>query len=243
MFTKVKINNLTTIESISNTDQAIIYNQSTQRTGKVSLSDLITAGGGLKTTDIIDVAHGGTGATSAQDARHNLRAAYSPLEVDIAFTNTSIGTSPFAIFGYAGSGSTYANNRMGLLIRDAGISLYDQTNAKTIWSINPQQTDSAWISCAATGTTSGVDVKKQNGICFIRGWGLTPGTTWTVLTTNGVPAGYRPIGGSAYLTGFHGSNGKLHMTALVNSGGQVQISAETAGTGNNGSFYGCYPVE
>ena len=72
MFTTVKLNDLTTIESISNTDQAIIYNQSTQKTGKVSLSDLITAGGGLKTTDIIDVAHGGTGATNKANAVHNL---------------------------------------------------------------------------------------------------------------------------------------------------------------------------
>lgn len=100
--------------------------------------------------------------------------------------------------------------------------------------------DSSWTACTVSGTGT-VYVAKRNGLIFIKGGGLQPGTSWTTVCANGgIPSAYRPPE-TVRIIGYHGPNGKLPMTVIVGNGGNVQISTETAYTSSNdGAFWGVY---
>lgn len=131
---------------------------------------------------------------------------------------------------YVRLGVTNSGGTTYMLFTDLnGIHLWDNAANSALWNIYSYKTD--WAS------KNSVYYRKWNGITFVHGWGLSPGTSWATVTT--LPSDFRPPQNITF-AGACGSNGNRHMAVSINSStGVIQISSSTASTGD-GHFWICW---
>ena len=160
----------------------------------------------------------------------SLRTAISAAPTSHASTATTYGLGTTSNYGHvklinALTSSSYANGE--------ALSAYQG------YVLNNKLTTNNWTACTVSGTGT-VNVRKYNGIVFMRGTGCNPGTSWTtVCSAGGVPSGYRP-GSNWYTRGYHGPSGRYSMAVFVGTDGTVQVSTNDTSTGS-GNFTICYP--
>ena len=91
-------------------------------------------------TQIIDIAHGGTGATSAANALANLEAARTTYGNGGAegFIRNDFGLEDqlFAIQAKASGNASIAGQTQWFVVRDDGFNLWNATQAKMIWDLS-----------------------------------------------------------------------------------------------------------
>lgn len=85
--------------------------------------------------DPVTIAHGGTGATSAAAAKGNL--GLGTATNNVRFTNPTTASHQIVLrFVVTNSNSTYKDKELLFIIRSNGISLFNNTDNTTIWTIN-----------------------------------------------------------------------------------------------------------
>lgn len=84
---------------------------------------------------VTPVANGGTGATSAEEAKGNL--GLGTATNNVRFTNPTTSTQQIYLrFVVTNSNSPYKDKELLFMIRSNGISLFNNTDNTTIWTIN-----------------------------------------------------------------------------------------------------------
>ena len=131
--------------------------------------------------------------------------------------------------------SSTDNTNIWCIKNNAGSAVF-QVNYQT-GAIKQYNDDTSWVSCPVTGTGTLI-ARRYHGLVFLEGSGLKPTTTWSVITES-LPQKYVPQR-STRISGWHNSYGRVHMTILISTTGQIQISTQTAGTAADGYFNAVY---
>lgn len=122
--------------------------------------------------DTIPIANGGTGATTAQNARANLGLGTSAQNFRVTNPSAS-GQSIYFRYVDQNANSAYNDKELIFLIADYGVVLWDNIDAKNIWSINNTPITKLSTSNIVSGRLTiqsggGISYLVKNGICFVR---------------------------------------------------------------------------
>lgn len=142
------------------------------------------------------VANGGTGATSAADARNalNVPAVGNQTNQNVSITGGSGSVQVQLIsFNVTNSSHALSGKRMNLIIRDDGISLYNNTDSATVWS-TVVSTSSPTLSNA---TATAFELRRSGSVVNMQiqqlkvDASLADGST-VLLGSGIIPSGSRP---------------------------------------------------
>ena len=140
-------------ENASGTSKAVIT---------IDQSNNVTLGGrATNVTGTVAIANGGTGASTAANAKANLGLGTEAQNFEV--TSQTSGTQLFALRAKSlNSGGNYNNHNMALVIQESGMFLYDSTGATSPWSLSfPIAVDNG-----GTGATSAANARKNLGLCY-----------------------------------------------------------------------------
>ncbi len=103
------INELSTLSTITGSDQVIVYGTGSSTTGKVSIDSLVTAGGAVMSHDDTAAFVGNTGGQS-----------------NLFFLQSTLNST----------NSTYGGDRAGLIIKSDGLQVWNNTKSQAIWTLS-----------------------------------------------------------------------------------------------------------
>ena len=103
------INELSTLSTITGSDQVIVYGTGSSTTGKVSVDSLVTAGGAVMSHDDTAAFIGNTGS-----------------ETNLFFLQSTLNSV----------NSTYGGDRAGLIVKPDGLQVWNNTKSQSMWRLN-----------------------------------------------------------------------------------------------------------